>query len=188
MNSLSVRVFDTILDSNKRKDTVSRGGSLYWKEFCNASGWGFSHERVHSSVDFNFFLSKKIHEDVIIINSHGSDEGIWVSNGDVIVPDDVVELNEKNHGKIWIFSSCLIGSNPKLCDGFLSKFNAKKLFAYLHVMEDRFCYLNESILLTLMQEKSSFGKRDFESFQENTAFMKNLNAKGVKKHPMVMFE
>lgn len=58
-------------------------------------------------------------------------------------------------------------------------------------MYDRFCFLNESILLTLIDhsfdKKSVFTFKDFEQFQSQTNFMKNLNMAHIQKHPMKMF-
>lgn len=59
-------------------------------------------------------------------------------------------------------------------------------------MLDRFCFLNESILLTSIEHKFNRGKgsftgNDFIEFQIQTDFMKNMNEKHVKLHPMVMF-
>ncbi|PSW44830.1 hypothetical protein C0W40_08010 [Photobacterium leiognathi subsp. mandapamensis] len=58
-------------------------------------------------------------------------------------------------------------------------------------MYDRFCFLNESILLTSIEHKfnrgrQSFTLNDFFDFQVETDFMKNMNGKYVKLHPMVM--
>ncbi|MBL0494100.1 hypothetical protein JD538_13855 [Aeromonas veronii] len=59
-------------------------------------------------------------------------------------------------------------------------------------MSNRFCFLNESILLSSIEHKfnrgkNSFTENDFGEFQVQTDFMKNMNEKHVKLHPMVMF-
>jgi hypothetical protein len=72
--SLSIRVFDAVLDNAKRRDTVSRNSADFWRSFCFSAGWGFSYERVHSLTDLKYFFGKKIHEEVIIFGGHGTDK------------------------------------------------------------------------------------------------------------------
>ena len=191
-----IRVFDTVLDSRKKKDTVGRNSADFYKSFCTASGWGFSHERVHSLSDLEFFLSRKVHEDVIVFSGHGDENGFHLSNGDVFNPSFEsnlnVKLSSRNEGKIVIFASCLIGRNAELCMDFKDFFGAKSVFAYKHEVLDQYCFLYESILLSsigyLWNEKNrSFNQSQFEEFKANTAFMKNMNRKGVKSHPLEMF-
>lgn len=183
-----VRVFDTVLDSAKRKDTVSRNSSDFWLPMCKSAGWACSYERVHSLADLEFFFSKKIEENVIIFSGHGETDGFHLSNGDVFTPDALSVFPDKNRGKIVIFSSCYIGKNEELSNDFKKYFGALRLFAYREIMFDRFCFLNESILLTMMEKSlSSFTEAAFIDFQVKTDFLKNLNKKSVKNHPMVMF-
>jgi len=187
-----IRVFDTVLSSRNTKDTVSRNSADYWKVYCQASGWPFSHERLHSLADFEYFMSRKIKEDVIIFSGHGSDgEGFHFSNGDVFYGQDEIKIHAKNHGKIVIFSSCLIGKNKALSEALKDSFNAEALFAYRHEMLDKFCFLNESILLTSIEHQlergKSFTENSFIDFVVNTEFLKNMNEKGVKSHPMEMY-
>ncbi|MEI7867467.1 MAG: hypothetical protein WCI11_06215 [Candidatus Methylumidiphilus sp.] len=180
-----VRVFDTILDSSNIKDTISR----------NSADWKFSYERVHSLSDLSYFCSKKIKENVIIFSGHGnSTGGFYLSNGECFSPESDLSFPEKNHDKIIIFSSCLIGDNERLCLDFKKFFNAEHIFAYRHEMQDRFCFLNESILLTFFEHKTltsfshpNFTKKDFEDFQDKTDFMKNMNESHRRLHPMVMY-
>lgn len=192
MHKLSIRVFDTILDTSKIKDTVSRDSSSFWRPFCKSSGWGFSYERIHSISDLNFFLSRKIKEDIIIFSGHGNTDGFHLSNGDIFKPanENLKPVPAKNAKKIIIFSSCGIGQNEKLCEQYKSYFNADAVFAYKHLMSDRFCFLNESILLTMMShilwKKNTFSGSNFQDFQSKTLFMKNMNQDHVKSHPMVM--
>ena len=54
-----IRVFDTVLDGKHLKDTVSRNSADFWKPFCKSAGWEFSHERVNSLNDLEYFFSKK---------------------------------------------------------------------------------------------------------------------------------
>lgn len=191
-----IRVFDTILNSRNTKDTVSRNSADFWKVYCQASGWQFSHERLHSLADFKYFMSRKIKEDVIIFSGHGSDgkeaeEGFHFSNGDVFFGQEDVKIHAKNHGKIVIFSSCLIGKNKVLSEALKDSFNAKALFAYKHLMLDKYCFLNESILLSAIEHQfergKSFTKNTFNGFLSNTEFLKNMNEKGVRTHPMAMY-
>jgi hypothetical protein len=191
-----IRVFDTVLDTRRKKDTVGRNSSDFYKSFCSVSNWGFSHERIHSLSDMKYFLSRKIHEDVIVFSGHGNEDGFSLTNGDVFNPDtaaeDGIKLKPANQGKIIIFASCLIGKNVELCYSFREFFNAKHIFAYKHEVLDKYCFLYESILLStidyLWNEKNkAFTLTQFDEYQKNTAFMKNMNMKNVKTHPLVMF-
>lgn len=193
--TISVRVFDTILDERKLKDTVSRNSADFWKPFCKSAGWMFSHERVHSLADLNYLMSRKIKEDVIIFSGHGLKDGFYLSNGEKLNQDAIEKKLEaipsKNHEKIVIFSSCYMGKSPALCESLKDYFGARTLFAYQHLMADRYCFLFESILLSAIEKawskKETFTFKDFEDFQANTFFMKNMNERHVKKHPMLMF-
>ena len=192
MHKLSIRVFDTILDSANIKDTATRDSASFWKPFCKSAGWDFSYERLHSISDLNFFFSKKIKEDIIIFSGHGNTKGFYLSNGDCFNSknESLTPLPEKNHGKTIIFSSCGIGKNLALCQSFKDYFQADAVFAYKHLMSDRFCFLNESILLTMIShhfvKRNSFTQKNFEDFEAKTLFMKNMNQEHVKTHPMVM--
>ncbi|WP_200882632.1 hypothetical protein [Methylobacter sp. BBA5.1] len=186
-----VRIFDTVLDGKKIKDTISRNSADFWKPFCKSAGWDFSHERVHSLSDLEYFFSKKIKENILIFSGHGNEDGFWLSNGECFNGKNLKDFHSKNHGKVIIFSSCLIGNNESLTQDFKNYFSAQALFSYRHIMHDRFCFLNESILLTSIehrfnQGKPSFTINDFIDFQSKTDFMKNMNGKHVKLHPMVM--
>jgi hypothetical protein len=186
-----VRVFDTVLDGRRIKDTVSRNSADFWKPFCKSAGWTFSHERVHSLSDLEYFFSKKIKEEVLIFSGHGNENGFYLSNGECFTGNEIKNFPHKNHGKLIIFSSCLIGKNEDLAQKLKSYFNSQVLFAYRHLMSDRFCFLNESILLTSIEHafnkgKLSFTENNFIDFQIQTDFMKNMNEKHVKLHPMVM--
>jgi len=188
--SFGVRVFDTVLDSRNLKDTTTRSSSSFWKEFCQASDWSFSYERIHSLADLQVFLKKTIKEDFIIFSGHGNDSGWHMTNGDALSPQTLSELdiNDKNRNKNVIFSSYLMATNDDVCFKIKKLLFAKRIFAYRHIMQDRFCFLNESILLTLIEQKDSFNQKDFEDFQEKTKFMKNINQKHVKLHPMKMYD
>ncbi|MCC5453153.1 hypothetical protein LMJ53_15640 [Rheinheimera sp. UJ51] len=193
--TISVRVFDTILDERKLKDTVSRNSADFWKPFCKSAGWTFSHERIHSFADLKYLMSRKIKEDVIIFSGHGMEDGFYLSNGDMLNQEAIEsilgEIPSKNHGKIIIFSSCYMGKSAGLCQSLKDYFGARTLFAYQHLMADRFCFLFESILLSSIEQawskKEAFSLKDFEDFKTNTSFMKNMNEEKVKKHPMLMF-
>ncbi|MCX7112179.1 MAG: hypothetical protein NTX45_19040 [Proteobacteria bacterium] len=188
-----IRVLDTILSSDKNGDSVTRNSADFWRPFCSASGWKFNFERLHSLADVKYFFSIPIKENVIIFSGHGDEtDGFYLSNGDKIDGNNNFKINQKNHGKIIIFSSCLIGKREELANGIKRFFGAKHLFAYQHIMEDRFCFLNESILLTMIDRKFENGQQKFTDnnfidFTLETDFMKNMNKKGVKNHPLVMF-
>lgn len=184
----SIRVFDTVLSHKRNGDSVTRNSADFWKPFCDASDWGFNYERVHSLDDLEFFLSRKIKEDVIIFSGHGNEEGFSLSNRDWIDESWGFSMPEKNRDKKIIFSSCLIGNNPDLCEELKTIFKASHLFAYKHKIQDRFCFTLESILLTLMDEKNgNFTPSRFGNFQGNTDFIKNMNKKHTKVHPLVMY-
>ena len=187
--SFGVRVFDTVLDGRNIKDTFSRNAADFWRQYCKASGWSFSFERIHSLTDLSYFMNRTIKEDVILFSGHGHDNGWHMTNKEVLNEEsiDQIVVNKNNTGKEIVFSSCLMGINGSLCNSIKTKFEAKRLFAYRHEMEDRFCYLNEAILLTLLEKKKNFTEKDFEKFKASTVFMKNLNKKGVKMHPMEMY-
>jgi hypothetical protein len=187
--SFGVRVFDTVLDNKRIKDTVSRNSANFWGAFTKAAGWDFSYERVHSLGDLEHFLGRVIKEDVIIFSGHGSDSGWHLTNGECFVPGAIPAtcVHSKNQGKIIIFSSCLIGKSLDRCSQYKTFFSAESVFAYRHIMCDSYCFLNESILLSVLADTK--GKIDFAGFDEfkrNTLFMKNMNQKRVKLHPMVM--
>jgi len=185
-----VRVFDTVLNEN-HKDTVSRNSADFWKPFCQSAGWDFNYERVHSLEDLEYFLSRKIKEDVIIFSGHGESDGFHLTNKSCFDGNNLKALPEKNHGKLIIFSSCLIGKNEELANKLKSYFQASALISYREIMEDRYCFLHESILLSFIEhkfsrKKNSFTSNDFIEFQCHTEFMKNMNKDNVKLHPMVM--
>lgn len=188
-----IRVFDTILSKKRNGDSVTRNSADFWRPFCAASGWKFNFERIHSLADIEYFFSEEIPENIIIFSGHGHDEdGFYLSNNEKIDGTQNFFIHPKNHGKIIIFSSCLIGKSENLSNSIKTQFKAKALFAYQHIMHDRFCFLNESILLTMIDHKFEkgqlkFTKNNFGDFVEQTHFMKNMNQKGVKKHPLLMF-
>lgn len=185
-----IRVFDTILSTHKNGDTAIRNAADFWRIFCAASGWEFTYERVHSLADIEYFFNQKIEEDVIIFSGHGCEtDGFILSNEEVIDGRNTFTVDPENHGKTIIFSSCLIGKNRKLAEGIKSFFGAKYLFAYQQIVEDRFCFLNESILLMMMNrnKRLTFTENKFLDFQLQTDFMKNMNQSSVKNHPLLMF-
>jgi len=189
-----VRVFDTVLDSQNLRDTVSRNSADFWRPLCKSANWDFSHERLHSFQDVEFFLSRKIKENVIVFSGHGLRDGFHLTNGDLLDGHDMKPVPAKNHGKIVIFSSCLIGASEETALQLKDYLKADILFAYQYEMSDRYCFLYESILLSSIEHfkskkngEGSFTRKHFELFQEETMFMKNMNLKGVKKHPMLMF-
>lgn len=187
-----IRVFDTVLDGKNTRDMVSRNSADFWRPFCKSAGWSFNYERIHSLDDLKYFFSKKIKEDIIIFSGHGNENGFYFSNGDCLDGKSNSFIPVKNHGKVIIFSSCLIGKSECTSQSLKLFFSAEALFSYRNLMLDRFCFLNESILLTSIEHKFNRGKgsftgNDFIEFQIQTDFMKNMNEKHVKLHPMVMF-
>ena len=187
-HEISIRVFDTILDGRHRSST-DRNYADVWRAFSQLSGWKCYHERLHTLSDVGFFLGRAIREEVVIFSGHGCMiDGLLLSNGEYMTPESVSEYapKPKTKDKIVILSACDIGESDELCLAYKEAFQAKALFAYKHAMQDRYCFLYDSILLTSI-EKYGATKTMFESYQENTLFMKNLNQKGVKKHPMVMY-
>lgn len=188
-----IRVFDTVLDGGNLKDTSSRHSAGFWREFCHASNWSFSYERIHSLKDLSFFLNRTIKENVIIFSGHGYNDGWHMTNGDILNADSLanIRIHANNLGKDIIFSSCLMARNDDMCKSLKNIFCAKRLFAYNEEVQDRICFLNESILLMLIAKKLSkqrnFAAGDFLDFKENTNFMKTLNKRNARVHPMEMY-
>lgn len=114
--SLSIRIFDTILSSDKSGDSASRNSADFWKAFCLSSGWSFNYERVHSLSDIEFFFCQtKIKEQVVIFSGHGDfQNGLILSNNEVLDGNHNFVISTKNQNKIILFSSCSIGKNDKL--------------------------------------------------------------------------
>ncbi len=188
---IKIRVFDTILEHHGA-DRTTRNSADFWRPFCAASNWEFNYERVHSLADIEFFFGKPIKENVIIFSGHGTaKDGFHLSNGEKIDGNNILKIHKNNSGKIIIFSSCLIGKDSKLIEKIKYLFSANAIFAYQHIMEDRFFFLNESILLTMMDKKFTKGKNftntNFDEFIKKTIFMKNMNAAYVQEHPLLMF-
>jgi hypothetical protein len=188
---LSVRLFDTIL-STRSGDSVSRNGADFWKSFCQSAIWEFHYERIHSLVDIELFFSRKIREDVIIFNGHGSKtDGFHLSNGDILNGNHTFFIPPKNHDKILIFSACSIGNNAKLSNRLKEFFKAKAVFSYRKVVYDHYCFLNESILLAYLDRVHSHGRpfneAAFADFQQHTNFMRFFNQNHARVHPMLMF-
>lgn len=191
-SEIGVRVFDTILEE-KGADRTTRNSADFWRPFCAASGWDFSYERVHSLNDVDFFFSRPIKENIIIFSGHGSDSaGFHLSNDEVMDGTNQFAVHKKNFGKTIILSSCSIGKDPVLAANIKTSLNADNLFAYQHDVEDRFCFLFESMLLTMvehrLQRKTSFGSAQFEEFLNSTDFLKTINKPYAREHPMKFFE
>jgi hypothetical protein len=191
-SSLSVRVFDTIL-RERGADRTTRNSADFWRPFCAASNWEFNYERIHSLDDVNFFFSRPIREDIIIFSGHGSDSrGFHLSNGDIIDGTNQFTIHQKNFDKTIILSSCSIGADAQLSTNIKNSLRAQNLFAYQHEMEDRFCFLFESMLLTLIDHRferhASFGKVQFDEFKASTDFLKNINKPYAREHPLLFFE
>lgn len=187
MHDISIRIFDTVLNTRHRSST-DRNYADVWRAFAQISGWKCYHERLHSLSDVGFFLGCAIREEVIIFSGHGSLEGFYLSNNEKMTPKSLREHapNPSTKNKIVIISACDIGKNTSLCLDYKDAFQARALFAYRHVMLDQYCFLYDSLLLTSM-EKRKLSKSMFEDYQKDTFFLKNLNLKGVKSHPMVMY-
>ena len=190
-NRFGVRVFDTVLSSKNIVDSVSRNSSAFWREFCYASAWDFSYERVHSIADLKHLLGRVIKENIMIFSGHGSPDAWHLTNGEELTPKTAKEIrvHPKNFGKTIIFSSCYMAKNTKQCQEFRDVFRARELLTYYELMYDQYCFLNESILLTLMHKNKNraISQFDFVKFKSLTDFMKTLNKKGAKRHPMEIF-
>ncbi|MDK2126751.1 hypothetical protein [Parachitinimonas caeni] len=187
--NFGVRVFDTVLDTKRRRDTTTRNSADFWEVFCKAAGWSFGYERIHSLVDLTHFLGRGIHESFIIFSGHGNEEGFFLTNGDKVDSDSIADMmSPRNENKSIIFSSCLMGKDDEHCEALRVALKAKHLFSYRHSMQDRFCFLFESILLTLIEQNQNFGRKEFEEFQAKTSFMTRINKAYVRSHPMKMYE
>jgi hypothetical protein len=80
-----VFVFDTQLDS-AWSTSATRAGAGFWREVCNAAGWSFAYERVHSLQDLLYFLKERtIPQRVLVFNGHGDKmDGFGLTNGDTL--------------------------------------------------------------------------------------------------------
>jgi hypothetical protein len=190
-----IKVFDTVLSHRNLNDTTSRNASDYWKPFAQAADWSFSFERLHSLADFDFFINRKIKENVVIFSGHGhQNDGFGFSNGELLNLASLEKLKfpEKNKGKTIIFSSCLIAKNIELCRELKDFFSANSLFAYRHTIKDQYAFLFESLLLSEMEmvylKTQKFTENNFIDYQVKTDHIKNYNQGFVKNHPMLMFK
>ena len=85
-----------------------------------------------------------------------------------------------------------MGKNDDLMDDIYALFSPMAVFAYTDVIHDKYCFLYESILLTMLEHKyvkgtSRISQEFFWDFQDETMFMKNMNKKFVNNHPMEFF-
>ena len=153
----------------------------------------FSHERVHSLEDLNFFLNRKIKEEIIIFSGHGDEiDGFQLSNKEFFNRASDIRCHPKNQNKLIIFSSCLIGKSDHLLKGYYDFFAARAVFAYRHIMDDKYCFLIESLLLLKLEKSFNSSENPltdafYGKFVEETNFIKNMNKKNARKHPLVMF-
>lgn len=103
-----------------------------------------------------------------------------------------VTVHKTNIGKTIILSSCSIGKNPELAANIKESLKANNLFAYQHDVQDRCCFLFESMLLTLIEHRlithASFGRAQFNDFLASTDFLKTINKAYAREHPMLYFD
>lgn len=185
---MNIRLFDTILNINN-KSTTDRNYQEIWSAYTKLKGWKFFYERMHSFSDAEFFLSKSISEDVIIFSGHGGKSpGFILSNGDSLMPEDLekIDIKKTTENKFIVFAACGIGRNTKLLQQYKTALKAKRIFAYKHDVSDEYCFLFESILMEFISRNINFNEKNFDEYREATSFLKNINSKNVKTHPMVM--
>ena len=184
----SVRVFDTILN-RRHRNTADRNYADVWRAFAKISGWECYHERMHSLADVKYFLRKPIKESVVIFSGHGESQGLMLSNGECLSPEEVSELSGPlgTEGKIIILSTCKVGNYPDICNKYKDAFGASHLFAYRYDMHDQYCFLYDSLLLTMLSQHGKVSDKIMKDYEDNTFFMKNMNQKGVRKHPLVYY-
>ena len=200
-----IRVFDTILQDDEDGTTWEQSAE-YWKEFCRASGWWFSYERVHSLADIKYFFGSEISiiwEPIVIFNGHGLDKddhengeckGWQLSNGDILNGDNDLLISDDNKHKIIFFSSCLIGKNKQMAEKLKALFRAEALFAYREEVYANFCYLVESYLFMLISKeykRTSPGRTPLTTLYKKTVEatdpLKNINKRHAKNHPLVIY-
>ncbi|MGO3890365.1 MAG: hypothetical protein ACTJHW_05255 [Paenalcaligenes sp.] len=185
---MNIRLFDTILNINK-KNTTDRNYQEIWNAYTKLKGWKFFYERMHSLSDANFFLSKTISEDVIIFSGHGGRSPSFIlSNGESLMPEDLemIDIKKTTENKFIIFAACGIGKDLKLLKKYKDALKAKRIFSYKHEISDEYCFLFESILMEFISRNLEFNEKHFDEYREATFFLKNINARNVKTHPMVM--
>jgi len=181
-------VFDTALDDT---DTTFRQSAVFWKEFCDASGWSFQYERVHSISDLKYFLEERlIDQSVLLFNGHGSKDLGWkLSNGELL-NDQIIDFkpNNFNRNKLVIFSACEIGNNARLMQGLKNLFCAEALFAYNCSVYENVCFLIESLLLTYINDDYKAGKlvEHYAAVCAGTDRLKTINRDNARIHPLVI--
>ena len=85
-----------------------------------------------------------------------------------------------------------MGKNDNLMWDIFDLFKPLAVIAYTDTIHDKYCFLYESILLSIIEfryQKSSKSdiEKIFEDFQDETMFMKNMNKKYSKSHPMQIY-
>lgn len=207
----SIFVFDTMLDEQDFKGQRQAGG--FWKKFCVAASWDFNSTSVHSLVDLGRFLSKPIPSSVIIFNGHGYDgknavnqAGLSLSFGDVFCPEQEnfiprqwilgtdssgnkveADLHPENRSKLVVFSSCLIGNNPELCESFRDFFRARAVVAYSRVTYDDICFLAEPLIVYLIESCGFTPKRAVEHVRETLRPLRSIMARRLRAFPIQCF-
>lgn len=208
---LSIFIFDTMLDA--QDFTGRRQASGFWEKFCVAAGWDFHSVTVHSLADLGRFLSEPIPSSVIIFNGHGHDgkngvgqAGFSLSFGDVFRPQrkgsvrgqwilgtdssgNAVEadLHPENRSKLVVFSSCLIGNNPGLCENFREFFSARAVVAYSRVTYDDICFLAEPLIVYLTESCGFKPKQAVDHVKETLHPLKGIMMQQLRAFPIVCF-
>ncbi len=183
--SQGVFVFDTQLDKGWRSQRRAAG---FWEEYARHAFWTFGHERVHSLDDLRYFLERRtISESTLIFNGHSSQKGgFQFSNGERFDRSVTLTLNQKNRGKVVIFSSCCLGANQSLLEHYKTQLHAQAVIAYKSVVTDSIAFLAESALIQLLD--IHLPAKATAIVRESLAPWKGINQRGAKGFPIVCSE
>jgi hypothetical protein len=97
-----------------------------------------------------------------------------------------LEIRKENEAKVLLFSSCLMGRNPRLCEGIKEALRATAVLAYSTPISDELCCLAEPQLLSLI----AMGKKPgdaAELIRTNMDPWKTVISSGKKRYPLECF-
>lgn len=183
--AFGVFVLDTHLDRSLYSD---RQAADFWYRYCQAAGWSFGCERVHSLADVRYFLGKRrIREEVIVISGHGREqEGLQLTNGDRLDARTRLSIHPSNVHKLYLFSCCQLGANQLLCAALVRKLRARALVTYSSDVHDDICFIAEPYLLQLLSSSQSV-QLAAEHVRTTLAALKTINEPGARRFPLEVF-
>ena len=182
---LGVFVLDTHLDRSLYSD---RQAADFWYRYCQAAGWSYGCERIHSLADLRYFLGRRsIREDVILLSGHGHRrDGFRLTNGERLRASTSLSLHPSNGDKLLLVSSCQIGADARLCRELLSKLRARALIGYTDAIRDDMCFIAEPYLLQLLAAGEDVA-RAVELVRDRMAALKTINRPGARRFPLAVY-